>query len=210
MVVRRKDFYYTIQREAQAEIKVKGSRFIGETRLVKSPEEALSRLEEIRKREYDATHHCSAWKTGLAPAIDFKYSDDGEPNGTAGRPIYDSICGRDLTDIIVVVTRYFGGTKLGTGGLVRAYGEAAALVLDQSGRKECFLTRGLRITIEFPLYDQLMRLMQRYETIQHNADFSDKVTVELEVRLSYADRFRSELIQLSAGKAVIEQVQKPD
>ncbi|HOP07711.1 MAG TPA: YigZ family protein [candidate division Zixibacteria bacterium] len=210
MLIRRKDFYYTIAQGAQAEIKIKGSRFIGETHLVKSGEEALVELETIRKREYDATHHCSAWKIGLAPAVDFKYSDDGEPNGTAGRPIYDSICGRDLTDVLVVVTRYFGGTKLGTGGLVRAYAEAAAQVLDKSGRKECFLTRKLRVTIEFPLYDQLIRLMQRFEVIQHNADFSDKVSLELEVRLSYVDRFRSDLIQLSAGKAVIEQIQEPD
>ncbi|MCP4685670.1 MAG: YigZ family protein, partial [bacterium] len=126
------DSYLTIKRESKIDTKVKGSRFIGETFKVANVAEALEKLDEVRKREYNATHHCYAYITGLGREQVFKYSDDGEPSGTAGRPIYDIIAGADVTSILCVVTRYFGGTKLGTGGLVRAYGETAREALKAS------------------------------------------------------------------------------
>ncbi|MCK4857045.1 MAG: YigZ family protein, partial [candidate division Zixibacteria bacterium] len=140
--------------ESQIEIKVKGSRFIGETCLVASVDEAVARLAVVRKREYQATHHCYAYVTGWPDQVGFKYSDDGEPSGTAGRPIYDVITGHALTNLLVVVTRYFGGTKLGTGGLVRAYSEAARAAVEASGRHQQFLTRDYRFVLEFARYDQ--------------------------------------------------------
>ena len=113
------DVYYQILKTARHETKVKGSRFIAECATVATADEALSFLGAIRKREHAATHHCYAYTVGLFDDMQFKYSDDGEPSGTAGRPIYDMIGGQELSNCIVVVTRYFGGTKLGTGGLVR-------------------------------------------------------------------------------------------
>lgn len=125
------DTYKTIARKGTAELTVKGSRFIGEAIPVESVEQAQAELDIIRKREYDATHHCSAWRVGPA-GEEWRYSDDGEPSGTAGPPILRHIEGRDLTNLIVVVTRYYGGTKLGTGGLIRAYGDTAAAALDDA------------------------------------------------------------------------------
>ena len=125
------DTYKTIARKGTAELTVKGSRFIAEAIPVESVEQAQHELDIIRKREYDATHHCSAWRVGPR-GEEWRYSDDGEPSGTAGPPILRHIEGRDLTNLIVVVTRYFGGTKLGTGGLIRAYGDAAAAALDDA------------------------------------------------------------------------------
>jgi uncharacterized YigZ family protein len=124
------DSYRTIAGPAAAEPpKIRGSRFLGDAFPVASEAEAAARLASVREREPGATHHC--WSYRLGPAgEEYRYSDDGEPSGTAGAPILRQIEGRDLTHTLVVVTRYYGGTKLGTGGLVRAYGDAAAAVLE--------------------------------------------------------------------------------
>jgi uncharacterized YigZ family protein len=198
------DRYYTIRALSQAETRVKGSRFLAESNPVVSVEEVQTALERIRKREYAATHHCYAYRVGLFDRMAFKYSDNGEPSGTAGRPIYDVICGHNLTNVLVVVTRYFGGIKLGTGGLVRAYTEAAKLVIEKSGIKENFITVPIKVEIEFPFYDQLVRILPKYSAKQAKADYSDRVVLELEVRQSRVDALIVEISQLSGGKARIE------
>ncbi len=198
------DRYFTIGAPSQAETKVKGSRFLAESKLVDSVEEVQAALEKIRKREYAATHHCYACRVGLFDGMTFKYSDDGEPSGTAGRPIYDVISGHNLTNVLIVVTRYFGGTKLGTGGLARAYSEAAKLVVEKSGTKENFITESIKVEIEFPFYDQLARILLKYSAKQTKADFSDRVALELEVRQSRVAELIVEISQLSGGRARIE------
>jgi len=198
------DRYFTIRAPSRAKTKVKGSRFLAESKLVVSVEEMQTALERIRKREYAATHHCYAYRVGLFDRMTFKYSDDGEPSGAAGRPIYDVISGHNLTNVLIVVTRYFGGTKLGTGGLVRAYSEAAKLVVEKSGTKENFITESIKVEIEFPFYDQLVKILPRYAAKQTKADYSDRVALELEVRQSRAAELIAEISQLSGGKARIE------
>lgn len=200
------DIYYTIAREASVEIKRKGSRFIAEVFDATTSEDAMTKLETVRKREHAATHHCFAWRVGLEEDIEFKYSDDGEPSGTAGKPIYDVLCGRGLTNTLVVVTRYFGGTKLGTGGLVRAYGDSAAEALEKAGRAKNFILRRLRVTVEFSLYDQVMRLLAQYGANQGDAEFTSNVVMIIEVRRSQAGRLRDDLVQISAGRAKIEEL----
>ncbi len=198
------DVYHTIARPARAETKVKGSRFIAEGAIVETVDDATAYLESIRKREHAATHHCSAWTVGLFDDMQFKYSDDGEPNGTAGRPIYDQITGRGVSNCIVVVTRYFGGTKLGTGGLVRAYSEAAQMALEEAGRTEHFLTDIVTADIEFPLYDLLVKTIHRLGARQVDARFTDRVAVDIEIRRSRTDELCDDIVQLSGGKAKIE------
>lgn len=200
------DEYRTIERESQGEIKVKASRFIGETFLVSTLDEALEKLQTVRKREHAATHHCYAYRVGLFGNETFKYSDDGEPNGTAGKPIYDVILGRDLNNLLVVVTRYFGGTKLGTGGLVRAYGNAAAMVVDESGQKTNYLTSRFRCIFGFALYDQWLKALNRLDGRVINSDFSDTVTLEVQIRKSKARDLESAFIELTSGKGQIETV----
>jgi uncharacterized YigZ family protein len=197
------DRYVTIAARAAVEIKRKGSRFIAETYLVETPEEAAARLDEVRRREHAATHHCFAYRTGRDDATGFKYSDDGEPSGTAGRPIFDVLCGRDLTDTLVVVTRYFGGTKLGTGGLVRAYSDAASEALEASGAAEHFIMAELEVDLEFSCYDLLMKTVSRLGASQTEADFSDRVRVRLQIRRSLAQRLVDDIIQLSQGQAKV-------
>jgi uncharacterized YigZ family protein len=199
------DCYYTIEKPAQAEIKRKGSRFIGEAILVTDTDDARHNLELVRKREHAATHHCYAWQVGLGRQVEFKYSDDGEPNGTAGRPIYEVVGGRELTNLLLVVTRYYGGTKLGTGGLARAYRDAAVEVLEISGRRQHYLTTTLTVVIEFGLYDQLLKLIHAGGVQKVESDFADRVTLKLSVIRSRAEKLKADIVQLSSGRATIEE-----
>lgn len=198
------DSYFTIAQAARAEIKVKGSRFIGEAALVTDAAGAKKYLESVRKREYEATHHCYAHRLGIAGDIEFKYSDDGEPNGSAGKPIYDCIAGRELTSIIVVVTRYYGGTKLGTGGLARAYSEAALLSLEKAGKKTNYITDSIQLTIEFSFYDQILKVIEKLNAQQTESDFSEKVSLTVLIRKSLTEQFVRELTDISRGTAQIE------
>lgn len=202
----KQDQFLTIAKEASVEIKVKASRFIGETFLVDSTQTALEKLNLVRKREYSATHHCYAYLVGLGNDSAFKYSDDGEPNGSAGKPIYDQLAGRNLTNSLVVVTRYFGGTKLGTGGLVRAYSEAANLALEQSGLKEHFITSRFETVCEFSYYDRWHKTVRQLGGTVLDSQFAEKVTLTLEIRVTMADRLKVEFIELTSGKGEIKSV----
>lgn len=124
--------YRTVEMSSERELVVKRSRFIGRAFPVSGEEQALFLLEKIRKQHWDATHNCFAYSIGEKGTC-ARYSDDGEPSGTAGQPILEAIRSRGLTDVLVVVTRYFGGTLLGTGGLVRAYGASASEALEAAG-----------------------------------------------------------------------------
>ena len=198
------DCYFTIAQTAKAEIRVKGSRFIGEVALVSDAAGAKTYLESVRKREYEATHHCFAYRLGVGSDIEFKYSDDGEPNGSAGKPIYDCIAGRELTSVIVVVTRYFGGTKLGTGGLVRAYSEAALLSLEKAGKKTNYITDTICLTIEFSFYDRILKVIEKLKAKQTESDFSEKVSMTVQIRKSLTEQFVRELTDISRGTAQIK------
>jgi uncharacterized YigZ family protein len=197
------DVYFTIWKPAHYEMKIKGSRFLSESEIVTSPDEVQTVLEKIRKREHAATHHCYAYRLGLFEKTRFKYSDDGEPSGTAGSPIFDVIRGHKLTNILVVVTRYFGGTKLGTGGLVKAYSDAVRQVIELSGIRKCYLTESFNIEMDFSSYDLITKLLPRFDANKINATFSDCVLLELEVRKSKADLLLAEITKLSSGNAKI-------
>ena len=198
------DFYLTIAQTAQVENKVKGSRFIAQTKMVKSETEALQFLKGIRKREHAATHHCYAYRIGHGQNVLFKYSDDGEPSGTAGKPIYDCITGRDLTYVIAVVTRYFGGTKLGTGGLARAYSETAVLALEESGTKTVYITDQLMMRFDFRYYDQILKALEKYKAEQISSEFSEIVQLTVSVRQSKTTELINEITNLTHGQAQIE------
>jgi len=122
--------YSSVQSETSVQIKVEGSRFIADVFPIVDEEDAKNKLESIRKKYFDATHHCYAYVLGVEKKH-FRYSDDGEPSGTAGVKIHSAIQAKNLSDLLVIVTRYFGGTKLGVGGLGRAYFDAATEVLSR-------------------------------------------------------------------------------
>lgn len=198
------DSYWTIAQLAKAESpKTKGSRFIGEAFPVDSAERALELLGKVRKREHSATHHCWAYRVA-ADGSTFRYSDDGEPNGSAGLPIYREIEGRGLSNVLVVVTRYYGGTKLGTGGLVRAYSEAAGLVLDQARRREVILRASVRLRFGFDDTSPAMHTIGRFDAEIADTSYSEDGTEMLvNVRISDVKRLEAAFVEALGGRGSI-------
>jgi uncharacterized YigZ family protein len=196
------DSYLTLASSCTHEIKIKGSRFIGLGYPAADEGEAIRHLETIRKKEHAATHHCFAWVVGLEDGI-FKYSDDGEPTGTAGRPIYNVIVGRELKNVIVIVVRYYGGTKLGTGGLTRAYTQAAAEMLDGADIVERLICDRLQFSIPFTYYDRLMRLINQKNYTIESQDFGEQVAMVLQIRKSQTESFVTHLKELTGGRVDI-------
>lgn len=142
------DSYYTIAlQDAEARLTIQRSRFLGYAFTVKSTEEVETILARLRKQFYDATHLCYAYSIGIEGNT-YRMDDNGEPSGTAGRPILGKIRSLQLSDLLVVVVRYFGGVKLGTGGLVKAYGETAEMVLNAAGKQEIILSDELLISFK--------------------------------------------------------------
>ncbi len=194
------DSYYTLAKAESCEIKVKGSRFIGYVRPAKDIDEAEDFIQTITKKHYDATHNCFAYRVGLNDKSRSRFSDDGEPSGTAGRPILEAIDGRQLTDSVCVVTRYYGGTKLGTGGLSRAYGECAGLALDKAGKVQQFLTDSVRIIFPYDMTGPVMTWVERLECRVQNTLYGNEVTLDLHVRLSRKESLIKQLSDATAGK----------
>lgn len=177
------DTYRTLGRKGAAELTVKGSRFIGEALPVQSVEQAIAELNIIRKREYDATHHCSAWRVGQR-GEEWRYSDDGEPSGTAGPPIYRHIEGRELTNVLVVVTRYYGGTNLGTGGLIRAYGDAAAAALDAAPAVTRILREQVSLKFQYDDTSPAMHTIGQFDAEIAATNYSEITEIIVNVRLA--------------------------
>ena len=151
--------FLTLAAPAEAVYKVKASRFLAYAWPVQTDNEIKGLLQTLKQKYPDANHHCFAWRLG--PGKDrFRYYDDGEPSGTAGRPIYGQILSRDLTDVLVVVVRYFGGIKLGTSGLIEAYKTSAAMVLDNASIIRHTLQCSLRLSFPYDLTSLVMRLVK--------------------------------------------------
>lgn len=195
------DQYLTIAKRATVEpSKTKGSRFIGECLPVGDGNEALAKVETVRKREHAATHHCWAYRLG-PKGEEWRTNDDGEPSGSAGAPILQEIKGRNLTDCLVVVTRYYGGTKLGVGGLIRAYGEAAAAALDAAEVRTVVLRVPVIIRHSFPDTAGAMRLVEDFDavvdTINHTPDGAE---VRVLVPRSRVDAMREAFLERLSGR----------
>lgn len=197
------DSYLTIKESAEAEIKIKGSKFIGRVFSSESEEDAVSVLETIRKKFYDATHHCFAYRVGLGGNIMFRYSDDGEPSGTAGKPIYDRLEGQNLSNLILIVTRYYGGTKLGTGGLTHAYSDASRLVLEKAGVLEKFITEQIPMVVQFSDYSVVERVINQSGGKIIESDYSDIVKLTMEIRLSLMEQLKNSLVDVTSGRIKI-------
>ncbi len=201
-----RDSFRTISSECSAEIaRIKGSRFLAEAWPVSSVEEAELRLEATRRREHAATHHCFALRLGPDGATS-RTSDDGEPSGSAGLPILRRIEGRHLTDIVVIVTRYFGGVKLGTGGLVRAYGEAADAVLTEAREVVCVLRAPVRIRFDYSDTSPALHILSGYDAITRATRYGDRTEMELAIRVSQVDDFLAEFSNALHGRGDAERV----
>jgi len=153
--------YDTVRSGAESELTVQKSRFIGNCFPAESEEAALAHLNGLRKRYWDASHNCYAYRIGPGAGV-ARYGDDGEPGGTAGLPILEALRQRDVTDAVCVVTRYFGGVLLGTGGLARAYGRAAADAVAKAGVVKMRPCVGYRIEADYALFYTLEPLLRSF------------------------------------------------
>ncbi len=183
-----KPLYTTIAKESQAEIIEKRSRFIATVKPVKTEEEALAFLAELRQKYWNATHNVYAYI--IEENNIMRYSDDGEPGGTAGLPVLDMLKKEGLTNLIVVVTRYFGGVLLGTGGLVHAYSKSAKAGVLAAGLVDMILCRKITLSCEYTLLGKLQNLLANYPgVIQEEAEYTDKVSLPLFLPEENADAF---------------------
>ncbi|HAE80560.1 MAG TPA: YigZ family protein [Lachnoclostridium sp.] len=192
----------------EGEIVEKKSRFIATLRPIASEEEAAQFLAEIRKKYWDARHHCSAFVLGERGDLT-RCSDDGEPSGTAGRPMLDVLTGEGLTGCMAVVTRYFGGTLLGTGGLVRAYGGAV-----REGLKNCVLLtciEGVRLVISSDYTDlgKIQYILVEEKATQENTEYTDRVTSTVLLPAADEERVRKKLTDATGGRCTIEEGGRP-
>jgi uncharacterized YigZ family protein len=190
--------------QARATIGVMNSRFIATAACAPSVEAARELIARVRAEMPDASHHCYAFLVGYGSSVTAGMGDDGEPAGTAGRPMLDVVRGSGLGDVAVVVTRYFGGTKLGTGGLVRAYGDAAKAVLELLPRIEKIERLTICVLVSYTAYTVIRRLLDAYDAQIISEEFATDVQIELSLPADALDSCRAALAEASAGQALVE------
>lgn len=192
--------YKTVKDTAQAMMVEKKSKFIASVCPCETEEEALDFLKKIKTKYPDATHNVYAY------VIDenniFRYSDDGEPQGTAGMPVLDTIRKEGIVDVCVVVTRYFGGTLLGTGGLVHAYGASAGMGLSEAGIVTRALCNVVAVKVDYTMVGKLQHKISSENLILDNTDYADDVTFYVCCLMDKTQKFIDEITDLTNGKAV--------
>jgi uncharacterized YigZ family protein len=198
--------YYSIAAAVETEIKVKDSRFIAFLCAVETREQAEACLAERIQQYRDATHHGYAFRVGFDDRLLAKASDAGEPAGTAGRPILQALERRHLTNVLAVVTRYFGGTKLGTGGLIRAYGGAALAAIDQATLVPVFPKQALRLRYAYPQVSAVQKILRQLEAKSVWNDFGAEIEQVIEIRAQQVEEAQRLLREVCAGKIFIAAV----
>ena len=189
------DSYWTLATPAEGEYSEKRSKFLAYAYPVTTEEEALERVREVRARYYDARHVCWAYRLGPM-GEPYRTNDDGEPSGTAGKPIHGILVSQGLTEVIVLVVRYFGGVKLGTSGLIEAYREATLAALEDAPRRECILTEQISITFSYDLMGPVMRVVKELDARILSQDFTDTCRLVLEQRQARMLELRTRLEQI--------------
>lgn len=186
------DAYSSIAAPSEGLFKDNGSRFIALAYPVETEEEVKNIVAGLRKQYHDARHHCYAYRLGYKGDV-FRSSDDGEPSGSAGRPILGQIDSAGLSDILVVVVRYFGGIKLGIPGLIRAYKTSTADALSQARVVEKIAGQWLRVSFGYEAMNSVMKVLKEMDLPQRAQDFGEQCSLEVRVRLSALDSFREKM-----------------
>jgi uncharacterized YigZ family protein len=193
------DYYYTIQQRERSSMKVRGSEFIATAIPVTTKEQALKELESLRSEFWDATHNCFAYRIGKS-GFEFRTSDDGEPSGSAGKPILFVLNKYEVSDVLLVVTRYYGGTKLGIGGLARAYSDATSAVLETCIRVPVYSAKDIRVMCIYEDVAIIRRLIDAY-AINSDSEYRDAVEFIARIPESQCEAFMQEVISATAGRA---------
>ncbi len=201
----RKEPYRIVERGGVGEIEEKKSRFIAYVSPAETEEEALAFLETVKKKHWDARHNCYAYVLGERAQM-MRFSDDGEPSGTAGKPILEVLLGAEVRNVIVVVTRYFGGTLLGTGGLVRAYTQATQAGLAGSVVRTMRYGVLLGITTDYNGIGRIQYLLGMRKIPIEEPEYTDVVTLKVKVPSEEETAVRKEITEATAGRARIEKI----
>ncbi len=187
--------YYIPTGHSEAELTEKRSRFIGQVWRVSSEEEARARVEETRKKHYDARHNCWCYRVGGTE----RYSDDGEPQGTAGQPMLNVFQREGVTDVACVVTRYFGGILLGAGGLVRAYTQSAKDALDAAGISVVRRWVAMEVPCTYAQFEEVRREVSRFGGVEEKVDYGAGVLMSVLIPEERSAQFTAHLLDASAG-----------
>ncbi len=196
--------YKTVEFENKDEFIEKKSRFIGYVKPVKTQAEATEFINSIKSKHWDATHNVSAYV--LRENNIQRSSDDGEPSGTAGVPTLDVLLKEGVVDACVVVTRYFGGTLLGAGGLIRAYSHASKIALDSGNIITMAPCKVLSVSVDYSFYDRLNILLNEFNANIENSEFTDCVTVTFSIRANTVELLQEKLTQQSNGKYLLKEI----
>ena len=194
--------FRTIKEDGQVQEEIKKSRFICHAKRVYSEEEARNFITAIKKEHYKATHNCSAFIIGERSEIR-RTSDDGEPSGTAGVPMLGVLENHDLTNVCVVVTRYFGGIKLGAGGLIRAYAGSVALAVKEIGIIEIKEQAGIAIQMSYAQYQEYSNFLKEYNLMELDTNFTDQVDTMIYVDKEEKENIKASLIEFFNGKVTL-------
>lgn len=200
--------YLTIKKDSEIEYTVNKSRFIGRCFLVESEEEALSKLNEIRKKHWDATHNCFAYRIGKNASI-ARFSDDGEPSSTAGKPMMDVLAAKNITNVLCIATRYFGGILLGAGGLVRAYSRSAADAVEAAGIMKKTLAVCMSVKMDYQNYS-VVEAYARSKGKISDSNFCEHVELSVFIPESECEKFKAELTELTNGRITVEKTDISD
>ena len=189
------DTFKTISQPSEGYITEKKSKFISHIFPVKTVDEVKEILDEYRKKYYDARHVCWAYMLGWERE-EFRSNDDGEPSGTAGRPILGQINSHELTNVMILVVRYFGGTLLGTSGLIKAYKEAAADAIANARIEEKTVDDVIEIRFDYLLLNEVMRVLKQFEEVQWTQDFRESCAMRLQIRRSLSEQLQGMLASI--------------
>lgn len=190
--------YMTVKGYGEARFEEKKSVFIGYCDRVTTEEEALAFVKKIKEKHRDATHNCYGYV--MKGGILCRYSDDGEPQGTAGKPILDMLMKSGVDDVCIVVTRYFGGTLLGTGGLVHAYSQGAKMALEVAGVVQFENYVVFKVTASYSDYQKISFELERCDAIIDLTDYADNVTVQFAVKEALSESICKKITEISSGK----------
>lgn len=194
--------FRTIKEDGQVQEEIKKSRFICHAKRVYSEEEARDFITAIKKEHYKATHNCSAFIVGERSEIK-RTSDDGEPSGTAGVPMLGVLENHNLTNVCVVVTRYFGGIKLGAGGLIRAYAGSVALAVKEIGIIEIKEQAGIAIQMSYAQYQEYGNFLREHQLMELETNFTDQIATMIYVDKEEKENIKAALVEFFNGKITL-------
>ena len=190
------DSYFTIDHQGEGIYKEKMSKFLSFSIKISDPDEAKTIIKEYQNKFHDARHVCWAYMIG-SDRTTWQLNDNGEPSGTAGKPILGQINSFGLTDVLVIVVRYFGGIKLGTPGLIAAYREAARLALEAAGKIEVHKMQEIKLTFPYAIANEVMKIVKSEEMTILDRTFDNSCSIHLSIREDFAPRIKKKLLNIS-------------